>query len=388
MTAAGPNVADPGGARLAAKPGGYKVVRYHAGLRPGVVALLRHLTPGDDRLRDAYFRWKHEENPFVAAPVAYVALQEDRVVGLRGFQGARWRLPGARESRLLLCACDLVVDPAHRGQRLHQRIMDVALGALRDEGHRTVLSFSANPITYRSSLQQGWRLVAPYATWAIETRRARAAGGATARMHRWPGVWRFAGSPSRIVLRRGFTTMEERWRRRAGVAEFTGELRADDMAALTAATQAGATAQARDPAYYRWRFRNPASEYRFAYWRGRSPTAFVALQRPRQPYGADISIVDYAAPDAGALLAVIGEIAGVGGFDRLSLWTVGLPQAVTERLGALGFAPRDMSRGDPAYVPGLLTIQLDRHGAASPAAPVPDDAPPSWDLRMIDSDNY
>ena len=266
--------------------------------------------------------------------------------------------------------------------------MDVALAALRDEGHRTVLSFSANPVTYRSSLQQGWRLFAPYATWAIETRRARAAGAVAARMNRWPGVWRFTGIPRRIVLRGGFGAMDERWRRHAGGAAFTHEVRADDMAALAAATQTCATAQARDPAYYRWRFRNPASEYRFAYWGGRAPTAFVALQRPRQQYGADVSLVDYAAPDADTLLAMIGEIAGVGGFDRLSLWTVALPQAVTDRLGALGFAPRDMSRGDPAYRPGLLTIRLDGHAGARSAAPASDDAPPSWDLRMIDSDNY
>ena len=368
----------------------YDIVPYRAGLRPGVMALLRYLTDGDDAVRDAYFRWKHEENPFVAAPVAYLALHGGRVVGVRAFHGACWRSPETSDTQRLLCACDLVVEPAHRGQGLHQRIMDAALVALRNEGHRIVLNFSANPVTARASLRTGWRLVAPYAMWAVETGIARFAYRAAARLAGCPGLWRFTDAPRRLMLRRDFSAIDDRWRKRGdgGGAVLALEPRPEVMASLAARMPAAGTSHVRDPAYYRWRFRNPTSEYRFAFWNDRSPTAFAVLQRPRYGHGNDIAMVDYAATDAGDLLAMIGEIVDAGGFDRMSLWTACLPQRVVDGLGALGFAPRDMSRGDRGFRHGFLAIELAdgavRSAAGSPAVALPT----TWDLRMVDSDAY
>ena len=155
------------------------------------------------------------------------------------------------------------------------------------------------------------------------------------------------------------------------------------MAALAATTPPSATAQLRDSAYYRWRFRNPLSEYRFLFWNDGAPSAFAVLQRSRYLYGADLYLVDYAAPDAEALSAMIGEIVDVGGFDRLSMWTNWLPSSTAAGLHAQGFAPRDMSRGSPGFQPGFLAIDLGNASASASSS-----WPHSWDLRMIDSDAY
>ena len=153
----------------------YEIVRYHAGLRDGVLPLFREIIAGDDAARDAYFRWKHEENPFLHAPVVYVVLYGGHVVGVRGFLGARWRVPGSSESRLMLCTSELVVAPDHRRKGLYRRMMEVALADLCAEGHQAVLSLHANPITYPATLRMGGRAVAPYSMWASESWRMHAA---------------------------------------------------------------------------------------------------------------------------------------------------------------------------------------------------------------------
>ena len=356
-----------------------RIVRYHRGLRVGVVALLRYLAPGDDAFRDAYFRWKHENNPFVREPIFYVALDGERVVGMRGFHGASWYLD-AGEPSMLLCACDLVVDPSYRGRGLNRSIMDAAFSGLHQEGHRTVLSFSANPITYAESLRIGWRLAIDYGMLAIETRRAQEVRRAASRLSKLPAVWRWKDLPGRVLLRRGFSDFDRRWRKGHADLGFALEARPEAMARIAGATAPRGIRHVRDAIYYRWRFQNPASEYRFVYSPREAPNAFLVLQRPRFGAGADVSIVDHAAPDANTLIAMIDRVIDVGGFDCLSVWGASVPPAVAEALASRRFAARDMSRGDPRYQPGLLTYDLD--GAALR------DSRRSWDLRMIDSDYY
>ncbi len=96
----------------------YQIVPYRPELRDQVVSLQTHLVSPDVALNSAYFAWKHERNPYTAGPIAYLAMAEDKVVGMRAFLGANWRCGANATTHLWLCACDLVVDPAHRGPGL------------------------------------------------------------------------------------------------------------------------------------------------------------------------------------------------------------------------------------------------------------------------------
>jgi GNAT superfamily N-acetyltransferase len=363
----------------------YEIVRYHAGLRSGVVSLMRHLLVDDLARCDAYFRWKHEENPFVAAPVAYVALHEGRAVGLRAFQGARWQAKDETAPRTILCACDLVVEPAHRGAGLPREIMQIALDGLRADGNRIVLSFSASPVTYRGSLRHEWTLIAPYSMWCIDTAKLRAAERLSARMKDLPMLWRYPAAPLRFALHRGFDALDARWRRQAGGSSpvLAREPRPEMMAELAARAPSSGTRHVRDASYYRWRFRNPACEYRFVFRGGPSPSAFLVLGRSVLMPHADLCLVDYAAQDDEELAAMIAAVVAAGGYDRLSLWTATLSAGLIERLAAMGFAARDMSRGDPAYRPGMLVREFGEPEGSEARL-----AAGAWDLRMVNSDAY
>ncbi len=97
----------------------HQFTRCHPGVRPGHLALRRHLFPGDDERRnESYFQWRHEQNPHSDGPIAYVALSGGEVVAARAFQGARGSLGNEGAAADGLIACDLVIHAARRGKGL------------------------------------------------------------------------------------------------------------------------------------------------------------------------------------------------------------------------------------------------------------------------------
>ena len=371
---------------------GYEITRYRPELRPGVIELQRHLVSADPALNDAYFRWKHEQNPYTDGPIVYVAVIDGRVAGMRAFLGARWRLADNDGTASWLCACDLVVDPAHRSQKLFKRIQDVALPDLAERGFGPVLNWSANPITYGASVRSGWRLVAPYLSWARQTPSIRRARALPARMRRWPIAWRYVDVPARLTLRPGFAAMDAAWSRARHdpALAFEHEPRPDSMAALAQRSQARLAGHERDATYFRWRFDNPLSDYRYVFWNEPGLEGFLILQLRPLGDAADIGIVDWEASRPELFEAMLAPIAATGGYDSLSVWSATLPEAIRATLRQLHFEPLDTSRGDPAYRPGPLAIGAAGSdiGAIDPAhAPYFRDLS-RWDLRMVYSDFY
>src|SRR5688572_27125627 len=139
----------------------YSYVPYRPEFRQSILQLQTHLWGPDLSLNSAYFSWKYERNPFSPSPLLTVGLWDGKVAAVRGFHGAEWQF-GFEGRMACFCACDLVVDPAHRNKNIHKRVTDLGLAELSKKGHSLVLNFSANPANYLSSLRTGWRLVVPY----------------------------------------------------------------------------------------------------------------------------------------------------------------------------------------------------------------------------------
>jgi GNAT superfamily N-acetyltransferase len=322
----------------------YEIVRYRPELRPGVVAIHKHLVSSDPALNDAYFQWKHERNPYTAAPIVYVALANGDVAGMRAFQGARWHFGDNAGTASWLCACDLVVDPAHRNQKLFRRIMDFALADLAAQGVGPILNWSANPITYGASLRSGWHLVAPYVTWARQTTRARRTRALAARMRRWPLAWRYTDLPARLALRPGFDAMDAAWSSRSEkptALKLTQQPRFEAMAALAKRMSARLVRHERDATYFRWRLANPICDYRFLYWEDSALEGFLVLQVRRLGDGADINVVDWESSTPEIFEAMLSSLVEIGGYDTLSIWSATRPGAIKTILQRLGLEPID-----------------------------------------------
>jgi GNAT superfamily N-acetyltransferase len=107
-----------------------------------------------DEQFDAFFRWKHEENPAGRSP-AWVAVDErDGIVGFRTF--LRWDLVSAAGApRRAVRAVDTATHPDHQGRGIFRTLTEHALDALRAEGIDLVFN-TPNDKSRPGYLTMGW----------------------------------------------------------------------------------------------------------------------------------------------------------------------------------------------------------------------------------------
>ena len=119
-----------------------------------VFALLRDsLGWTDDPRHEALFAWKHHENPFGASPT-WVALDDERVVGLRAFM--RWEFEHGGEVVRAVRAVDTATHPEFQGRGVFSRLTQTAVDELAAEGVRFVFN-TPNRQSRPGYLKLGWR---------------------------------------------------------------------------------------------------------------------------------------------------------------------------------------------------------------------------------------
>ena len=70
----------------------YEIVGYRPEFREQILQLQQHLWGPDVDINSAYLKWKYEENPYLDTTLIYLALCKEKVVGMRGFYGAKWEV--------------------------------------------------------------------------------------------------------------------------------------------------------------------------------------------------------------------------------------------------------------------------------------------------------
>jgi GNAT superfamily N-acetyltransferase len=362
----------------------YEVVPYAPELRPQVAALQRHLWRGDVVRNTAYLAWKYEQNPYLPAPLMYLALYQGKVVGMRGAFGSCWE---AGQDRFVVpCADDFVIAPAHRQHGLFGRIMSATLADLAARGHQVAFNLSGGPATLAGSLASGWKSVGS----VQEVCRGAASPS-------WPR--RLGSHLSSRLLTRGWdvTCARPSWRpfqRLDRVAPATSaggavwcarEPRPQAMADLVA-QQAydGRIRHVRNARYLAWRFQNPLHEYRFLLAGEDRLDGYLVLQVYRLFPHRGVNIVDWEARNHTVRRALLDAAIAWGGFGQLSTWTMSLPDETRALLRAAGFAPavRDrLVRQGPAVLVRAVGTPTDGGRPMLGAQPLLDAG--AWDMRML-----
>jgi GNAT superfamily N-acetyltransferase len=259
---------------------------------PGVVALAQAaLGWRPDDPNDAFFRWKHFDNPAGASPM-WVALAGEQLVGFRTFLRWRFRFGDGRAASAVR-AVDTATHPDFQGRGIFSRLTLGALDELRTEGVDFVFN-TPNDQSRPGYLKMGWQVVGRVPV-AVRPRGP----GALARTLR-----------SRVPA--------EKWSIDAPAGIPAEEALSDDheldrlLAALeVASSRQGGTehtiATDRTPAHLRWRYRFGPLRYRAVVARG-GPAAGLAVFRVRRRGAATEAVLcELLAPDGGA--ALVGEIA-------------------------------------------------------------------------------
>lgn len=370
---------------------GYEVIRYRPEFKSQVAELLTEFWP-DPELNTAYFSWKYLENPFVDQPLFYLLITGNKVVGMRGFQGARWEGPDPDNTFQIPCACDFVTHSDFRGKGLAQNIMEYAFQDLAGLGYQYVFSSSATPIPYKSQIRRGWRLAGHYRTIRRETAGAGRLRAIARRMPFLRTLWSLANRKASLPGQNAFARLDALppMALDGGMLTVAQEPDAPAMSALSNAVAVPELIRhVRGPEYFAWRYANPLMEYRFVFWRDTDLRGFLVLQKQRGNTPAT-RIIDWQATDLHVLKRLFGAVLEFGNLSSVATWSAALPAEMVSFLAEHGFATFDESFGVSDYSPGLQVRSLED--------PLPD-GPweiagcclhdlADWDLRPVYSDEF
>jgi GNAT superfamily N-acetyltransferase len=185
----------------------------------------------------AYFAWKHEENPFGRSP-GWVALDGDEVVGFRTFLRWEHAAPDGTTLRAVR-AVDTATRPSHQGRGIFRLLTLQALDDLRAEDTDLVFN-TPNDQSRPGYLKMGWTAVG-----------------------RLPAAVRMASlrSPARLLASR---VPAERWSSPSALGHDAREVLADpEVGELLAAVAPGRGLRTRRTlAYLRWRYGFEPLRYR------------------------------------------------------------------------------------------------------------------------------
>lgn len=373
----------------------YELVPYKPGLKAQVIELQSHLWSPSKALNTAYFEWKYERNPYVDAPLIYLAMHEGKIVGMRGFFGMQWEGGFPNQESIVLYADDFVIAPEHRNRGLMPRIMAAAFVELTERKYRYAFNLSAGPMTFLSSLATGWRSVGSMQPMRRRSRRV------ALRSVRDRLITRLPMLSGRIngVLR---TWREKRRRSLADIDPervkgscpgapwivFEDAPRSADMAELVERIGGcGRIRHVRDRQYFDWRFQNPLSRYRFLFWAKARLEGYLVLQEYTSAYADKdvVNIVDWEATSVEVQAELLRAAIKLIAHRRLIIWSVSLSRQTAALLARTGF---ELVRQTPSVAQQrhVLLVRPIRdeelHGDwLFMGLPVLDLK--SWDLRML-----
>jgi len=350
------DVSDSGAARrsrAATSPlpqSGYRIVRYDPSFKHAVAQFQTGLWSPDPELNRRYLEWKHESNPYSAAPDIYLAFHNEELVGMRGFYASRWEAGVPARRWPVLVADDMLVREDHRNLGLVTRIMQTAYAGLRDSESRFLFNLSGGRLTVLGSLTMGWRSIGMLKPLGRRTR-----GGALRRsfrfhLNRAPYLWRYTkgGLLYSAAERRPFERLDHAdnpFATEAGPAvEVDACPRPKAMAALIDRIgHDGRLRHVRDESYFDWRFRHPLCEYRFLYVGKDILEGYLVLKREIRRFGPypRVNIVDIEAINGCVQAALLEAAVEAGAFAELVTWSATANDQLLQQLGANGFAPVD-----------------------------------------------
>ncbi|HVN50230.1 MAG TPA: GNAT family N-acetyltransferase [Acidimicrobiales bacterium] len=240
---------------------------------------------------DAFFRWKHLDNPAGVSPM-WVAFAGDRLAGFRTFLRWRFRVGDARTA-VAVRAVDTATHPEFQGQGVFTRLTLGALDELAAEGVEFVFN-TPNDQSRPGYLKMGWQVVGrvpismrprgPLATW--RSMRSRVAA------EKW-SVDTPAGMPAEEAL--------------ADDHALDRLLAASEAAAAGSPGASTAIATDRTPAHLRWRYRFGPLHYRAVVSRGGPASGLAVFRVRRRGASTEAVLCELLAPDDGA--ALVEEIA-------------------------------------------------------------------------------
>jgi len=378
---------------------GYKIISYRPEYHDQIVGLHQHLWRGDVALRAAYIDWKYVRNPYLREPHIYLAMDGERVIGIRSFVGAKWQFGSPRQTLVLPLEADTIIAPDRRNQGLVSLMLKAAMEDMAEKGYTYVLSLGTIPLLLMSDMKHGWRSVGSLGplqfTGAVSERSPKRHSVVTASAREVLSHVRtllrkspLAVAVYRKIRKTGNATPRGRFDLLDTICDQkSGELgshisiakspRIAEMVELKEEIVSDSRIRhVQDEEYYKWRLENPASDYRYLFWDDSKLKGYLILQTTRFfPHHA-VALVDWCASDdeicAELILAAIQLTHG----HDLFTWSATLSEGERGTFENAGFRPLPEGSTNNPWI-----------AAACPVRDMPDQEWCLADRRLLDIKN-
>jgi GNAT superfamily N-acetyltransferase len=323
--------------------------------------LQKHLRRGElnEDVWSEYLDWKYLRNPFMEAPLIHLAMDAGEVVGMRGMYGSRWSVGKPGRQVDIPCAGDLVVAPAHRRRGIFRLLARAALEECARRGYTHTLSFSPSSVASAGLAGMGWRALGTFEPMRRRSLSLRIANAVRDRGLQLRALARnarrIAEPPSLSTVPAAPVGLPPPWRRRRPRRSFerldalsrsSGDLlrlsrspEPETMAELVERIgNDGRMRQVRNAEYFRWRFGNPTSRYRFLFRNdaGRLD-GYLVLQTSILSTKLAVNIVEWEATLPTVRAELLRAAVERGRFRDLRIWSTSLPETSRALLRDLGF---------------------------------------------------
>jgi len=104
---------------------------------------------------EAYWRWKHEQNPFGKSPVL-LAFEGELLIGLRAFMPWRFRYEG--KTMQAYRAVDTATHPEHQGKGIFSKLTMAMIDQVK-QGEPAIIFNTPNGKSMPGYLKMGWKVV-------------------------------------------------------------------------------------------------------------------------------------------------------------------------------------------------------------------------------------
>jgi predicted N-acetyltransferase YhbS len=361
---------------------GFEIVRYRPDHRRQVAELQTRLWFDDVESNLDYLQWKYHENPHAEEPLAVLAIDGDRVIGMRGLFGALIEFGQPARRTPIYLAGDLAVSEDWENSGVFPALMNAAMDELRRRGHSHLLSFGATDRTMLAQLATGWRATAPLC------QLTRPRQDTSLLLRNWllakPALRRLARFVPGKRRQGPFVELMRRPRRRAAAPlTWTDTPRFRDMAALVdRLAHDGRIRQVRDEAYLRWRLSNPMHSRYYGYWVEDALEGYVILEARRQQL-RQVYLLDAEASRPEILVAILEHFTSRMRGSTITAFSRCLPGRLGDRLAEFGFVKRVPQTALGRALPCIMA----RHVGDDPGDTVLDGVDladlAQWDMRRL-----
>lgn len=246
----------------------------------------------DEKLE--YFNWKYEQNPYSDSPLAFVALDGEKIVSFRGYMPQPLIISG--NTFLNASLSDTVTDSNYRRMGLFSGITKFSIEQLSlDDKYKVSLNSSSGGPTLNGYIKLGWRPLA---------KREHIFSFSIKGLISMPNDIKYP-----IVVKFGDKTII-----------ISEDIRSEEIYKLYQKKRDNSKIVInKDEKYLKWRFKNPRSRYLFAYYyindnlEAYCSFKFLGINK--------LDLIDYETTNFNYLKQLISKVKSESCIRQITLWT-------------------------------------------------------------------